>query len=279
MNKIASLIIMISLISCGKIESQTNSTKLPSASPNIQKVKVLNFATFHMRATSDANSVEFDENDKKNQEEAKKVAQMISKFKPTIICVEIPPSEEADLNAEYQKYISNPKEGSSYSGEVRLIAFEVGRISKVPKLYAIDHKMAYNYNIGNEITNAIDSNTLKEFYSNPFKFYPELNVNQDKLSLLEKLSLGNTPKCLDFLINVNADLLTYIGTENNFEGADEAAKYYHRNLRIYSNLNRIPVTKEDRIFILYGGSHTAFLNEFMKRSPKYEVVNTMDYLD
>ena len=63
-----------------------------------------------------------------------------------------------------------------------------------------------------------------------------------------------------------------------FEGADEAAKYYQRNLRIYSNLNRIPMTNEDRVFILSGGSHTAFLNEFMKRSPKYEVVNTMDYL-
>ena len=89
-------------------------------------------------------------------------------------------------------------------------------------------------------------------------YYPSLAVNQDDLSLLEKLKLGNTEECLDFLINVNADLLTYVGTEHGYEGADEAAKYYHRNLRIFSNLNRMPVTKEDRIFILYGGSHTAF---------------------
>ncbi len=56
---------------------------------------------------------------------SKKIAQMISKFKPTIICVGIPPTEEVDLNTEYQKYIGNPEEGTSYSGEVRLIAFEV----------------------------------------------------------------------------------------------------------------------------------------------------------
>jgi len=279
MYKFISLIGLICFISYSKIEGQNISKKLASTSTNTGKVKVLNFATFHMRATSDANSVEFDENDKKNQEEAKKVAQMIAKFKPTIICVEIPPTEETDLNTEYQKYISNPNEGDSYSGEVRLIAFEVGRLAEVPQLYAIDHKMAYNYNIGGEIKNTLDSTTIKKFYSNPFKFYPTLAVNQEELSLMEKLKLGNTPECLDFLINVNADLLTYVGTENGFEGADEAAKYYHRNLRIYSNLNRIPTTKEDRIFILYGGSHTAFLNEFMKRSPKYEVVNTLDYLD
>ena len=36
--------------------------------------------------------------------------------------------------------------------------------------------------------------------------------------------------------------------------------------------------KNDRVFILSGGSHTAFLREFMKRDEKYEMVNTFDYL-
>jgi len=49
-------------------------------------------------------------------------------------------------------------------------------------------------------------------------------------------------------------------------------------LRIYSNLNQIPVSKNDRIFIIMGGAHTAFLNEFMKRSPKYELVDVSKYL-
>lgn len=72
--------------------------------------------------------------------------------------------------------------------------------------------------------------------------------------------------------------LTYVGTQNEFEGADEAAKYYQRNLRIYSNLNRLALTPEDRVFILSGGSHTAFLNDFLRRSLKYAVVDAMDYL-
>ena len=106
-----------------------------------------------------------------------------------------------------------------------------------------------------------------------------MNINLDELSLLEKLKLGNSKKYLDFLITINADMLAFAGTETGYEGADEAAKLYQRNLRIYSNLNRIPTTKNDRIFILSGGSHTAFLGEFMKRSPKYEVVNSLDYLN
>jgi hypothetical protein len=278
MKKTIAIITICILTSCTeKIEKSISEISKP-ISIKSEKIKVLNFATFHMGSTTDATHVKFDEEDKKNQEDAKKIAQMISKFKPTIICVEVPLNDQTELNAEYQKYVSTPKNTSSYYGEVGLVAFEVGRICKVARLYGIDHKMNYNYMIGSEIVNSIDSITLKNYYADPFKSTPELNVNEDELSLVEKLKLNNSSKYLDFLITVNADMLAFAGTETGFEGADEAAKYYQRNLRIYSNLNRIPATKEDRIFILSGGSHTAFLREFMERSPKYEVVNTFEYL-
>jgi hypothetical protein len=67
--------------------------------------------------------------------------------------------------------------------------------------------------------------------------------------------------------------------EDGFEGADNAAIFYHRNMKIYSNLNRINMDKDDRVFILMGGAHTAFLREFIKRSPKFEMVNTLEYLN
>ena len=278
MNKIIIIISLISLLSCNKNKKQEDQNTLPPISSNSEKVKVLNFATFHMGTTSDATSVDFDEKDKKNQEDAQKIAQLIAQFKPTIICVETPREKNEELNNRYQNYLNDPSKISTYYGEVGLVAFEVGHIGKIPQLYAIDHKLDYNYMIYDEIVNEIDSITVDEYYANPFKTTPELNVSLDTLSLFDKLKLMNSPKFLDFLIVVNADMLAFAGTENGFEGADEAAKFYQRNLRIYSNINRIPMTKEDRVFILSGGTHTAFLNEFMKRSPKYEVVNTMDYL-
>jgi len=82
----------------------------------------------------------------------------------------------------------------------------------------------------------------------------------------------------DFMININADILTHAASAGKAAGADEAAKYYHRNLVMYSNLNRLPLTRDDRVFILMGASHTAFFNEFMNRSPKYEPVDAAAYL-
>lgn len=273
---VASLILLLS--GCVKKAKESTNGSTSTISIESEKIKVLNFATFHMGNTTDANSVDFDEEDKKNQEDAKKIAQMISKFKPTVICVEVPQNNQLALNETYKKYVSDPKNSSSYYGEVGVVAFEVGRLNNIHRLYGIDHKLEYNYTINDELVNEIDSLTYNNFQANPFAMIPDLNIFEENLSLMEKLRRMNHPKFLDFLITINADMLAFVGTKEGFEGADEAAKYYQRNLRIYSNLNRIPLTKEDRVFILSGGSHTAFLNEFMKRSPKYDVVNTLEYL-
>ncbi|MEN7551493.1 DUF5694 domain-containing protein [Rapidithrix thailandica] len=241
----------------------------------------MNFATFHFGYTPDAYKVDFDENDKRKQEEIRQISKMLANFKPTIICIENLPKYNAEINQAYQDFLDNPSELNTNYGESSMIGFEVGRLSNVKKLYGIDNHMGYNYRIGEQIDNAIDSITYNEYLKEPFKYDPELaELDRDfeKLSLQEKLKYYNHPKKLDFNININADNLMYAGTENGFEGADEAAKFYQRNMRIYSNLNRIPMTKEDRVFILMGAAHAAFLREFIQRSPKFEMVNTLDYL-
>ncbi len=242
-----------------------------------EKIKVLNFATFHMGATSDARKVEFDKENKKNQQDAKQIASLISQFKPTVICVEVPLEKNEQLNKKYADYLRS-EEVSTYYGEVGLVAFQVAKMNNIDTLYGIDHKLSYNYNIHEMVKNAIDSVTYNNFKSDPFRSIPDLNIFEEGLSLMEKLSRMNHPKFLDFLIHINADILAFVGSEEGYEGADEAAKYYQRNLRIYANLNRLPLKTDDRVFILSGGSHTAFLNQFMKRSTKYEVVDTFDYL-
>jgi hypothetical protein len=137
--------------------------------------------------------------------------------------------------------------------------------------------MGYNYGIGYELANKKVNDKTYEKYGAMIQ-REEKKLNYDNLSLLEKLKVENHPQYLDFLLNINADMLTYVSTEENFEGADEAAKFYHRNLRMYSNLNQIDLKPTDRVFILMGAAHTAFFNDFMKRSPKYELVSPFLFL-
>ncbi|MCZ8089909.1 MAG: DUF5694 domain-containing protein [Flavobacterium sp.] len=239
-------------------------------------IPVLNFGTFHMGFTSDANSVDFDENDRKNQEDVKKVAKMLAEFKPTVIIVETPPSFNEALQKEYSEYLKNPNMTFENPSEIELLAYEVGRLNNAQRIYGIDHKMGYNYNIGNTIQNKVNDKTYEKYFQLIDK--EEKKLNYDNLSLLDKLKVDNHPQYLDFLINVNAEILSYVSTKDKFEGADEAAKYYHRNIRMYSNLNQIELNENDRVFILMGASHTAYFNDFMKRSPKYKLVDPFLYL-
>jgi len=62
MNKIIILLIFCILTSCNQKIEESNITLISAAS---EKIKVLNFATFHMGITTDAKSVDFDEDEKK----------------------------------------------------------------------------------------------------------------------------------------------------------------------------------------------------------------------
>ena len=240
-------------------------------------IQVMNFGTFHMGYTPDASSVEFDENDEKNKAEVHKIAVMLKEFQPTVIIVETPPSYNPTLQKAYQSYIQNPKMQITDPNEIELLAFELGRISNVKRIYGIDSKMGYNYGIGYELASKkITDKTYENYIS--LVTAEESKLDFDNLTLLQQLQITNHPQYLNFLININADILTYVSTDGKYEGADEAAKFYQRNLRLYSNLNQIDLKPTDRVFILMGAAHSAFFNEFIKRSPKYVLVNPLMYL-
>ncbi len=278
------MVSIFTIYSCENSQSIGAKKDVPNVAPenaldsDLKKIPVLNFGTFHMGETSDASKTEFDENDKKNQIAVKEIAEKLSSFKPTVIIVETPPDYDKKLQLEYNEYLLNPKMKFKNPSEIELLAYELGRISGTKRIYGIDHKMNYNYTIGREMVNSIDSFWHNKYYKDPLKYYPQVNVDESKLNLLDKLKLTNQNQYLDFLIEVNAEMLAHVGSEKGFEGADEAAKYYQRNIRMYSNLNRIKLTENDKVFVLMGASHTAYLRDFISRSPKFKMVNTFEYL-
>jgi hypothetical protein len=266
----ARFFVTILLFSFAIVNAQEINTKFDNP------IKVLNMGTFHMGFTSDANRTEFDEHNKENIRQVHKIAQAIAEFKPTVILVEYTPEYQSLLENNYEAYLKNPETKFEKPTEVELLAYEIGRLSNTKRIYGIDYKEGYNYMIAQQLKEIKDTETYKKYLTMIGKLgeqFPE-----DKMTLLEKLKLNNNPLYLDFLMNINADMLTHISTEGEHQGADEAAKFYHRNLVMYSNMNQIQLTESDRVFILMGATHTAFFKMWLERSPKYQLVNIYDYL-
>ncbi len=256
------------------IQLQAQELKEPVKFENT--VKVLNMGTFHMGYTPDATTTEFDEHDQKNIDRVHQIAQSIAEFNPTVILVERVPEKNSEVQKNYKKYVQNPDMKFKNPSEVELLAFEIGRLAGTNRIYGIDYKEGYYYGIAEKINDNYGIETYKKYFSvldSLQKQYPE-----EEMSVLQKLQMSNNPMYKDMLLNINADILTHISTEGNAEGADEAAKFYHRNLVMYSNLNQIELNGDDRVFILMGASHTAFFDMWLERSPKYELINTTKFL-
>ncbi len=266
-------IFALALLVVSQAQAQFEKIKIPTKFD--QTVKVLNVGTFHMGFSSDANVTEFDEHNQENVKQVHEIAKMIAAFKPTVIIVESPVANDNSLQAHYQNYLANPKMKIENPSEIELLAFEVGRLCNTKRIHGVDYKEGYNYMIGNSVKSK-DMATYEKYMEVMEAF--EKKHPEDKMNVLEKLKVTNSAAYLDFLININADMLLHIASPGKSEGADEAAKFYHRNLVMYSNLNQIELTPNDRVFILMGATHTAFFKELMKRSPKYELVETAKYL-
>lgn len=266
----------LALIMTILLSIQLNAQELKQPIKFDKTVKVLNMGTFHMGYTPDATTTEFDEHDQKNIDRVHQIARSIAEFKPTVILVERVPEKNSEVQKNYKDYVQNPNMKFKNPSEVELLAFEVGRLAGTNRIYGIDYKEGYNYRIAEEINNSYGIKTYNRFFSVFDSLSQE--YNEDDMSVLKKLQMSNNPVFKDLLININADMLTHISTEGNAEGAEEAAKYYHRNLVMYSNLNQIELNEDDRVFILMGASHTAFFDMWLARSPKYEIIKSTNYL-
>lgn len=264
--------LIITLLLSFQLQAQELEEPLKFKNP----IKVLNLGTFHMGYTPDATTTVFDEQDKENIEQVHKIAHSIAEFKPTVILVERLPDRNKETQKSYQDYLQNPDKKFSNPTEMELLAFEVGRLSGTERIYGIDYQEGYNYRIAEKINDSYGIETYSQYFSILDSL--EKKYSLENMSVLEQLQMTNNPMYKDMLININADILTHISTAGNAEGADEAAKFYHRNLVMYSNLNQIELNKEERVFILMGGTHTAFFDMWLKRSPKYQLVNTFEYL-
>ncbi len=257
------------------LSAQTNyqfQTKFDDAIP------VLNVGTFHMGYTPDAKSTDFDENSKENIRQVHEIAKKIAAFKPTIILIEQEPYRNKKIAASYAEYVKNPNIKYEKPTEVELLAYEVGRLSGAKQIYGIDYQKDYYYSLYYSLKNQQDTLTYKK-YEELFQSNEKRNrINEDKMNVAELFWLNNQPDYLDAMINYNADLLTTLSVNGYPLGAEQAAKYYERNLWMFANMNNVPVTKDDRIFVLLGATHTAFFEDFLRRSPKFKEVNSLDYL-
>src|SRR6056297_28816 len=128
-----------------KVLEASTMASIDKVNETVEKIKVLNFGTFHMGFSTDLNQTEFDQNNEDNKRAVHSIVEKLAAFKPTVIVVELEPKHNDELQVNYNNYLENPDMFIESPSEVELLAFELGRLSGTERIYGIDHQMNYNY--------------------------------------------------------------------------------------------------------------------------------------
>jgi len=270
MKKIILFTLVFSIFACTSESKIKVKKKVEIDNSTTDKIHVLNFGSVHLSGSTDAHSSISDVNNPKVKAELQKIVKRLVAFKPTIICVEIPPESTEFINETYQKYKIDQTNRINYSEEVNVIGLEVARLSGTKKIYGIDNPIGFDYPSLVEMANRSASDSL--YVKSIMNSYETLN----KKPLLEQFTKINTTKYKMETLDLYNFLAT-MHTQNNFEGSDIIADFYKRNLRMYTNFSDIPLTKQDRVLIIMGATHTAYFDIFIGNSPKYMLENSAEY--
>ncbi len=221
----------------------------------------------------------------KKQAELQELIQLIAKFKPTKIAIEISPEDTLWNERYYDYYQKNTlkeKIGEDdkflLSSEIVQICYPLAQKMNHRKLYGID---AFgNFNLDSVIVYAERNGfgeQLKEF-ENLMKTMQSDIENISKGSILEIIRFTNSE---NFDKNYNQTFylkqLIGFGKEDDYVGTEVVSDWYLRNLKIFTNLNRI-VEPDDRILVVYGAGHKDILVDFIRDRIDWEYYNINELL-
>jgi hypothetical protein len=275
MKKIVFGILMSLIFACNQKPNETaKSSKniITIEKNNSNKIKVLNFGTAHLSSTSDVNSSMINLEDPKEKADLEKMVRKIAEFKPTVILLELEPKNNEYIKETFAEYKIDQKERLNYSDELNSIGLEVGRLSETERIYGIDSQIDFDYPSLIELANQTKTDSL--FVTKMMDYYKKLNSLKLKEQFIEMNTKESKMKTFDFY-----NFLATQHSENNYEGAKVISEFYERNLRMYSNLNDLKLSKNDRVFILAGATHTAYLDIFIGNSEKFILENPLKYIN
>lgn len=269
-----SILMLLSIIGLGLFGAFTNRQ-------DTDKAQVMILGSFHMNNPgADVYNLEADDVlAPKRQAEIKAVVAALAKFKPTKIAIERNYGGKTDSIEQgyYQQYVAGNRPLNRNEDEQ--IGFRLAKRLGHSSIYCVD-----NLGIGFPYDEMIDFATkndqlsaLERGQQMMQKLMTEQAEHLKTKTVGQFLKNMNQPAYLKNLHGLYMDFCK-VGKGQDYSGADLVADWYHRNIRIFSNINKITTSKEDRILVIFGAGHAPILRELIEYAEDYELVEAIDYL-
>lgn len=216
---------------------------------------------------------------KKRQKEIQHLVDLLAKFKPTKIALERRWHTKSDTvtQEKYKNYLAEKHTLSKSESEQ--IGFRLAKQLGHKQIYCIDSPGKFNFKA---VVDYAQENGQVEYLVALNQFME--NYMKEEQEFLAKHTIGEYLKRMNEPERIRGSHGLYIsmcriGKNLDYPAADLNADWYHRNVKIYSNLTRITSTPEDRILVIFGNGHAPILRDLVEYAPEYELVEVADYLE
>jgi len=254
--------------------------------PTVLLLGLFHFAGEQVDSNTTPNVLRVDMLNAQRQEQIEQLVTSLVKFRPTKIVIEAAPKYQIKYDSLFQAYQQGKLVASPLfmANEVVQVGFRLAKKLGITTFYPVDAQ-AFSFQLSSA-DSVLTFQKYKDQSDSSFHYwekkYDEDSALKDtlrfQLSLKHYLQFLNTPETQ---ANAIGRWLVTTKRGSNLEpiGADGfITRYFNRNVRIYSNIQRIVNRKDERILVLYGATHMYFLKSLFEASPEFKVEDILPYL-
>lgn len=262
--------------------------------PHVLLLGVFHFAGEQVDANTTPPDLRIDMLSAERQRQVEHLVQRLAEFKPTRIAIEARPQTQPFIDSMYAAYRAGgaPVDDREHPVVKRMmpaderiqLGFRLAKQLNLSELEAIDAQ-AFNFRLSPN-----DSIVTYEKYAEQSdsavhywdKRYDDLKAFKDTLAvrspLNEYLAYLNSPDVQARAIG-RWLVTTKRGSREEPIGADGfITRYFNRNVRIFSNIQRIVTRPDDRVLVIYGATHMYMLRQLLAASPEFLLDDIQPYL-
>lgn len=259
---------------------------LAQSPPEPAPVEIMVLGVWHMdNPGRDLNNARVDPvTTPEKQAELAAVAEALARFRPTAVAVEsVAPDQSNMLDARWPAFddaqlLTDPDERVQ-------IGYRLAARAGVDRVYAIDEKdrdgQPSYFPYGDLMAWALAngrSEDLQAIGGMPRRFIAEMEARQRMHTVGEMLAEINAPGH-PMVAGGNSfyySLLPF-GSGDVLPGAELNGRWYTRNAKIFAKLMQV-ARPGDRIVLVFGAGHAAWLRHFAQTAPGFRLVEPGDYL-
>lgn len=242
-------------------------------SAQTKKKQILLIGTFHYAnpGLDVAQLNNFNIMSEKSQKELETMSDKIKKFGPDKIFVEWEFSKQTELDKFYNK--NTDSLFKTDKNEITQLALRTAKKLNHKKIYGMDLYTSFPYDsLMMAMEKANQTDLMAKNKSTTESFQKNHNERIVKSSLQEMMLYYNKKQTENENIQWYLEIANRTGNPDDFTGPSLVSNWYKRNLYMYSLIQKLTESTDNKIMVLVGAGHSSIIRELIAHDPAFEII-------